>query len=285
MFNLITTLMKKLALFFTAVFLVGTTVSAKTTTALNENTASNLLSRGYGNSFIFTEGGIEFSVFPDGQFDFYMPNYGPNVNVGISTPNVSISFNSGYDYNPYVQYDDFGAIIQIENVPVYYDYYGRITRAGDVNIHYTNFGRVSRIGTLYIHYNSYNVYTHYSGFINVYNRHYVYRPWHTYYVVPAYNYCIVNPRPYRQYYQPVRHTYYRPYANNYRQPVRRDNSFNSGRRGDVANNTSRISDRYRQDATPNRSETTRRNTTTQNSLTRSNDTRRNDNNAVTTRSN
>ena len=145
---------KKLALFFTAVFLVGTSVSAKTTTALNENTASNLLSRGYGNSFIFTEGGIEFSVFPDGQFDFYMPNYGPNVNVGISTPNVSISFNSGYDYNPYVQYDDFGAIIQIENVPVYYDYYGRITRAGNVNIHYTNFGRVSRIGSLYIHYNS-----------------------------------------------------------------------------------------------------------------------------------
>ena len=146
--------MKKLALFFTAVLLVGTSVSAKTTTALNENTASNLLSRGYGNSFIFTEGGIEFSVFPDGQFDFYMPNYGPNVNVGISTPNVSISFNSGYDYNPYVQYDDFGAIIQIENVPVYYDYYGRITRAGNVIIHYTNFGRVSRIGSLYIHYNS-----------------------------------------------------------------------------------------------------------------------------------
>ncbi|MCB0445619.1 MAG: hypothetical protein KDC68_08235, partial [Gelidibacter sp.] len=246
--------MKKLALFFTAVFLIGASVSAKTTTTYNNY-------RDYGNSFIFTEGGIEFSVFPDGQFDFYAPNYGPNGSISINTPNVSFSFNTGYDYSPYVQYDDFGAIIQIENVPIYYDYYGRITQAGNVNIHYNNFGYVSNVGGLYVYYNSNRVFSHCTGFINVYNRVYVYQPWHRYYTVPAPNYCIVYSRPYRQYYKPVRYHYYRPYTNNYRQPVHYNyrSVTNNGRRNAVANN-SRISDRYRQEATPRHAEIrTRRN--------------------------
>ena len=91
-------------------------------------------SRAYSKSFIFIEGGIEFSVFPDGQFDFVMQNYSPNVNFGFNTPTASITFNSGYDYNAYVQYDDYGAIIQIENTPVFYDYYGRVTQIGNITI-------------------------------------------------------------------------------------------------------------------------------------------------------
>src|SRR5690606_9154231 len=141
-------LMKKLALLFTAVFLIGTSVSAKTTNTAIDNSYINGYSKGYGNSFIFTEGGIEFSVFPDGQFDFYAPNYGPKANISINTPNISFSFNTGYDYGPYVQYDDYGAIIQIENVPIYYDYYGRITQAGNVKIRYNHYGHVSRVGGL-----------------------------------------------------------------------------------------------------------------------------------------
>ncbi|MEZ4792337.1 MAG: hypothetical protein R2783_02320 [Gelidibacter sp.] len=251
--------MKKLALFFTAVFLVGTTVSAKTTNAFEASSSVTDFNRGYGSSFIFTEGGIEFSVFPDGQFDFYAPDYGPDVNVSINTPNVSFSLNSGYDYSPYVQYDDFGAIIQIENTPIYYDYYGRVTQVGNVNISYNDYGRVARVGGLYVHYNSYRTFTHCTGYINYYNRVYVYRPWHVYYAVPAPSFCIVYSRPYRQYYTPVRYHYYRPYTNNYRQPVRytyHNNGRNAdGRRGTVAA-TGRASDRYRQEATPSRSNTT-----------------------------
>lgn len=249
--------MKKLGLFFTVVFLVGATVSAKTTNAPEDNSSANAINRGYGNSFIFNEGGIEFSVFPDGQFDFYAPNYGPDVNVSVNTPNVSFSFNSGYDYSPYLQYDDFGAIIQIENTPIYYDYYGRVSQIGNVDINYTNYGRVARIGSLYVHYNNYRTFTHYTGFINTYNRVYVYRPWHVYYAVPAPSYCIVYARPYRQYYEPVRHHYYRPYTDNYRQPVRythRNASYSNGHRGDISN-SSRVSDRYRQDASIDRNRT------------------------------
>ena len=205
--------MKKLILLLTVVFLSGSSVSAVTNT-------SYTYVRGYGNSFIFVEDGIEFSVFPDGQFDFYMQNYGPNVNVAVNTPGVSISFNSGYDYNPYIQYDDFGAVIQIENTPIFYDYYGRVTQIGNVNIRYNSFGRIGRVGGLFVHYNRSRVFTHCTGFINIYNRVYVYRPWHRFYIIPSVNYCVVYNRPYRQFYRPIRHTYYRPYRNNVRQPVR-----------------------------------------------------------------
>lgn len=241
--------MKNQVLLITAMFLIGTTVNATTTSSSNHVTANTYVS-GYGNSFIFVEGGIEFSIFPDGQFDFYIPRYGPNVSLGFSSPNVSISFNSGYNYNPYVQYDDFGAIIQIENVPIYYDYYGRITRAGSVNIRYNNFGRVVWVGGLHIFYNRYNVFSHYTGYINVHNRHYVYRPWHRYYRAPLYEHCIVHTRPYRQYYKPVRYTYYRPYTDNYRPYTY---SYTNSRRGvaDSGRRTqkSMISERYRQEVT------------------------------------
>ena len=55
--------------------------------------------------------------------DFNLLRNNSRLNVSINSPNVNISYNSGYDYNAYVQYDEFGAIIQIENVPIYYDYY------------------------------------------------------------------------------------------------------------------------------------------------------------------
>ena len=105
-----------LSAFTLSIFAVNADTTNKSESLITINESFN---RGYGNSFIFTEAGIEFSVFADGQFDFYMPNYGPNVNVSVNTPNASISFNTGYDYNPYVQYDEYGAIIQIENTPAF----------------------------------------------------------------------------------------------------------------------------------------------------------------------
>ena len=205
--------MKKFLFLITALILGGLSVNATTTTKENHENHSTTL-RGYGNSFIFVENGIEFSVFPDGQFDFYMPSYGPNVNV--SAPRISISFNSGYDYNPFLQYDEFGAIIQVEHVPVYYDYYGRVSQIGNIFINYNGRGYVTQVGGLFIHYNRYQTYSHCTGFINLYNRHYVYRPWHNYYRIPAFNHCVIYNRPYRQHYKPIRYSYSQPYYNNYR---------------------------------------------------------------------
>jgi hypothetical protein len=225
--------------------LVGFLLTGATTFATNTNANySSIYSKGYGNSFIFVEQGVEFAVFPDGQFDFNVDQYSPNFSAYSNYNGVSISYNTGHSYDAYVQYDDFGAVVQIENVPIYYDYYGRISQAGNIHINYNNRGYVSRVGGLYVHYNRYNRYSHYTGYINIYNRHYVYRPWHTYYVIPRVNLCVVFHKPYRQYYNPYRYTYYRPYRDNYRPHV----SYTYNRRGNnkVASNRSYRSDRYKQ---------------------------------------
>ncbi len=189
--------MKNLFILF-ATMLLGTDMEAS-------EELTNYYSRYSGDSYIFTEGNVEFSVYPDGQFDFsYLGNRGTQLN--INTPGMSFSFNSGYNYDPYVQYDNYGAVIQIENIPVFYDDYGRIIQAGNVFIRYNN-GYLVQLGGMVIHYDNYWHFTHYTGYINTLNRRYIYRPWHTYYTMPYYTYSVVYTTPYRRYYTPVRYTY------------------------------------------------------------------------------
>ena len=189
--------MKKLAILLVAI--LSTSLSPLAFASAKSNTINN----SYYNqeTFTFTERGITFSIFENGEFDFYMSSRA-NVQAGVNVGGVSISYNSGYDYDAYVQYDDYGAIVQIEDVFIDYDSYGRIKRAGDVRIHY-NGRRLSRVGGLYLHYNSYGHYSHYTGYVNYYNRNYVYHPYHNYFVRPLFNRCIVSYNPYRRYYNPV----------------------------------------------------------------------------------
>lgn len=165
-----------------------------------------------GNSFIFIEDGVTFSVYPDGEFDFYIEDQ-VAVSAGVRVRGAAFTFNSGYDYDPFVQYDDYGAIIQVENTPIYYDSYGRVDQIGNVDIRYRN-GRVRRVGNLRVFYNRGGYYSHHTGYVNIYNRVYVYRPFHRYFMRPAVGFCMVYNNPYRQFYYPVRYTYYRPYHYN-----------------------------------------------------------------------
>jgi hypothetical protein len=218
---------------------LGTTVSLAAT-SVDKVETSNMVD--FGSPVIFVEDGITFSVYPDGELDFYIDNR-VNAGANVSIGNSSITFNSGYNYDPYVQYDDFGAVIQVENVPIYYDYYGRVSQIGNIDIWYGN-GRLNRIGGLHLYYNRGGVFTHYSGYVNVYNRHYVFRPYHRYFVRPAVSFCLVYNRPYRRYYHPVRYTYYRPYVRNYRKAyakVGHSYKYNKGnRRGEIYRNDNRV---------------------------------------------
>ena len=227
--------MKKLVLLMAAVLFGATNIHAET---LEESTT--IRSYTYGNSFIFTEGGITFSVYPDGELDFYIDNQ-VNVGVGARMGNVGITFNSGWDYNPFVQYDDYGAIIQVENVPIFYDYYGRVSQIGDVDVWYRN-GRVRRLGSLNVFYNG-GAISHYTGFINIYNRRYVYRPFHRWFARPAVGFCNVYTTPYRRYYTPVRYTWYKPYRNNYRRSyahIGKEYRYNKARRSTIYRNDNRV---------------------------------------------
>ena len=173
----------------------------------------------FNNGFIFVERGITFSVYPDGEFDFFMDNQvGVNANLRVGA--VGITFNSGFDYSPFVQYDDFGAVIQIEHVPIYYDYYGRVSRIGNIGIWYRN-NRLYRIGGMNIFYNPSGFYAYHTGFINVYNRNYIFNPFHNYFVRPIGGFCLVSRNPYRRTYRPIRYRYYEPYRYNQRRAYAR----------------------------------------------------------------
>ena len=196
----------------------------------SEEQNNNYYGNGYGKSYIFTEQNVEFSVYPDGQFDFtYLGNYnGNNTSLIISSPNVNISYNSGYNYDMYVQYDDYGAVIQIEDIPIYYDEFGRIVQAGSVEIRYFN-NRIVNVGGLHIYYNNYGYYSYTTGYINPYNYYYVYRPWHSYYIRPLYASCVVYNYPYRRYYQPTRYDY-NVHNNYYSNRGRSNTVYTNGRR-------------------------------------------------------
>ncbi len=172
----------------------------------------------YNKPFVFLENGIEFAVFKDGQLDFNIINPVRNYgHVSINTRNINFSFNTGHNYDAFVQYDDYGAVVQIENTTIDYNYYGKVRRIGNVHLYYNHAGLVSGIGNLHITYNNGYV-AHCSGFVNNYNIDYAFRPHHRYYRVPPTNHCIVYARPYRRHYTPNRCdyiTYRRNYNNNY----------------------------------------------------------------------
>lgn len=227
--------MKNITLIIALLF-VGVTATAKTTKA-------TIAPYNYGESFIFVEGGVEFAVYPNGEFDFYYnPRFSNTSLRQIPHPGNNISYNAGYNYDAFVQYDDYGAVIQIEQVPVYYDFYGRIIQAGDVIIRYDHKGRIARIGGMNIRYNRFNQPVRYVGFINHYNTRYVFRPWHNYYMRPHANYRVVYYEPYRAYYEPVRMDYFYYYnnyyqtnnnyysKNNFYRPGQQVASYNHGRR-------------------------------------------------------
>lgn len=192
------------------------------------------------NSFVFNEQGIEFAIFKDGQFDFNVLRQRQNF-VQLSNHNgINISFNTGFDYSAYIQYDNYGAVIQIENTPIYYDFYGRISQAGTVRINYDHRGRVGWIGNMRINYDRYNN-SHRIGYVNRLHRYYTPSVWYSYYRVPNNQHCVIFNTPYRRYYTPIRHHYKRPYRNNRRPNVYR----NQRGQNRVANTRSQHSDRYK----------------------------------------
>src|SRR5680860_888423 len=93
--------MKNLYILFFALMAFGTSSCA----APHISGENNYHSYNYGEAFIFVERGVEFAVYPDGQFDFY---FNPNNrrHTTIVAPGFNMTFNSGYNYAPFVQYDD-----------------------------------------------------------------------------------------------------------------------------------------------------------------------------------
>lgn len=260
--------MKKLVLLFTALFLGTTSIMASTA---DDKVAERNAYR-YNKSFIFVENGVTFSVYPDGEFDFYIDN-----RIGNRRRNVT--FNSGFDYSAFAQYDDYGAVIQVENVPIYYDDYGRVAQIGDVDLRYRR-GRVYSVGNMFVYYNNRGFYDYHTGYINRWNRFYVYRPFHGFFARPALGFCFVNTRPYRRFYSPIRYTFYNPYRFNNRNrfaKIGRVHRYNNVRRerANIYRNDKRVAVRDARRSTRSNRTVTRRTTNNGNRNVTRNTTNRN----------
>jgi len=94
----------------------------------------------------FIERGVEFFVFPNGEFDFNShPRHrrrrgrGIHVNISYGAPR---SFQSTYYLTSHHN----------QGVRVEHDHLGRVRRVGNVFINYDRHSRIKRIGTVYMNY-------------------------------------------------------------------------------------------------------------------------------------
>ena len=194
-----------------------------------------------GDRYIFIEGGIEFSVYPDGEFDFVVPQVINGLHINVNSGRSNISFNTGFNYDAYVQYDSYGAVIQIADVPVYYDNWGRIAQAGNIIINYNN-NLLASVGGMNIYYNG-NAFSYTRGYVNVYNQRIGHYPYINYMYRPYADRCLVYNTPYRRFYTPQRFSY--AYHKNHYRSGYRDGYSNAYRdfnrpQGAIAHNNARV---------------------------------------------
>ncbi|HEU4496966.1 MAG TPA: hypothetical protein VFR70_07935 [Flavobacterium sp.] len=135
-------------------FLFGTAADASEKSAFAE--AENYPA-GFSDAepITFIERGIEFYIFPDGQFDFNTePSYGEAYyRNGRRGANVTYGAPATANFSGVrVEHDSQGRIRRIGNVFVNYDAQNRIKRIGSVYMAYNSFA-LARVGNLQIIYN------------------------------------------------------------------------------------------------------------------------------------
>jgi len=130
---------------------------------------------------VFFERGVEFYVFPNGEFDFNTvrtatPNRprGNSFNSTFGAPNVH-SYNNHRNNGVRIEHDHFGRVRRIGNVFINYDAFGRIRRAGSVYMRYNSFA-LTQVGNLRIVYNRRGQIISVYGTVNGFNHGYVYNP-------------------------------------------------------------------------------------------------------------
>jgi hypothetical protein len=153
--------MKKITLLVASIFLAGSMAHASENPVFSDNHGKE---KGWkvdyrdAEPIKFVERGIEFYVFPTGDFDF---NTRPDE--GCET-----------DYY-FKAAGKRGAVVIEKHRPVNYgvkierDAFGRVRRVGNTFINYDAFDRVSRIGTVYMRYNSFAL-TQIGGLRIIYDR-------------------------------------------------------------------------------------------------------------------
>ena len=151
--------MKKITFLVASIFLIGSGVANATEKTNFSHERGLPVDVRNAEPIVFTERGIEFFVFPDGQFDFntrpssgndmyYKSTKAKVVNRTYGAPSNSRNQNYGIK----VEHDNSGKVRRIGNVFINYDAYDRIKRVGSVYMSYNRFA-LEQVGGLQIIYN------------------------------------------------------------------------------------------------------------------------------------
>jgi hypothetical protein len=157
-------IMKKITLLL-AVLLLGNVVQAAEMINFSDNRRFPI-SLNDAEPIQFTERGIEFFIFPDGQFDFNtVPSQGENYyRTGRRDNNATYGSPNTINLGIRIEHDNFGRIRRIGNVFINYDFNDRIKRIGSVYMTYNRFA-LSQVGGLKIVYNRRGQIVNYIGFV------------------------------------------------------------------------------------------------------------------------
>ena len=151
--------MKKITLVVASIFLLGgSAANAAEKIAFSVEKKSPVDFRN-GEPIVFTERGIEFFIFPDGQLDFntrpskgselyYKTNSRGDVNRTYGAP----KFYKNKNYGVKVAHDNMGRVRQVGNVFINYDSNNRVKRVGSVYMTYNRYA-LEQVGGLQIIYN------------------------------------------------------------------------------------------------------------------------------------
>ena len=174
--------MKKITLVLAAMLLSMTSATAKkATTDLDQKDLRITNRYRYSQPILFVERGIEFLVFPSGEFDFNTDkmygernrfykrrkNHRANIKYAHGSPGVRINYNR--QRGVYVSHDRFGRVGRVGNTFVNYDSYGRVKRIGSVNMKYRH-GKLKQVGGLQIRYNRWGDMVSLNGTVNYSNQ-------------------------------------------------------------------------------------------------------------------
>jgi len=114
---------------------------------------------------VFVERGVEFLIFPNGEFDFNTNvnyrHFGDSyyrksrtkrgsINATFGAPGVRINYN--HPRGVIITHDRLGRVRRVGNVFINYDYQGRVKRVGSVYMKY-RFEQLKQVGGLHIQYN------------------------------------------------------------------------------------------------------------------------------------
>jgi hypothetical protein len=147
--------MKKITLLVASILLTGNVAKASELNFTDENTRTRF---SFEEPIQFNERGIEFFVFPNGDFDFNTrseDSQGDYFFKGAGKRGNDKVTNRGEAVN-------YGTLIE-------FDSFGRVRRVGNTFINYDSRDRVNRIGSVYMRYNRFAL-TQVGGLQIVYNR-------------------------------------------------------------------------------------------------------------------